>query len=51
MAKNKISGKELRLLIGVVLILIGLFGISNLISVLLIIAGGYLILDGVRKKG
>ncbi len=49
MAKKKVSGRELRLLIGIVLVLIGLFGISNLISILLVIFGAYLIWDGVKK--
>ena len=50
MAKSKVSGRELRLLIGVVLLLIGLFGIGNMISVLLIIAGGYLVYEGLKKR-
>ena len=46
--KRKLGGKEIRLLIGIVLLLIGVFGISNLVSLLLIIAGGYLIYEGFK---
>ena len=50
MAKNKVSNKELRLIIGGVLLLIGLFGFRDIISVLLIIFGGYLIYEGLKKN-
>lgn len=50
MAKKKLTGKEIRLLIGIVLLLIGIFGISNLLSLLLIIAGGYLVYEGLKKN-
>ena len=47
--KNKTGKKELWLIIGIVLILIGLIGIGKLISILLVIFGGYLIYEGLKK--
>jgi len=48
--KRKFSSKETRLLIGIVLVLIGVIGISNILSLLLIAAGGYLIYEGLKKS-
>ena len=49
MAK-KIKNKEVWIIIGIVLLLIGIIGFRDLISILLIVIGGYLIWNGVRKK-
>ena len=49
MAQKKFNSNEMRLIVGGVLILVGLLGLGNIISILLIIFGGYLIYEGLKK--
>lgn len=50
MAKSKFINREFRLIIGIVLLLIGLIGFRDLISILLIVIGGYLVYESVKKN-
>ena len=47
---KKMGNKEFKLIAGIVLLLIGLMGIGKLLSILLVIFGGYLVYEGLKKK-
>ena len=49
MAK-KTKNKEIWMIAGIVLLLIGLIGFRDLISVLLVVVGGYLVYKGLKKS-
>lgn len=42
--------KEFRILIGLILLLIAIFGVGRILTLILAICGAYLIYSGVRKK-
>ena len=48
--KDKFGNRELMIVIGIVLIIVGLSGFSNLISLLLILIGAYILYDILKKK-
>jgi len=48
MAKKGLS-KELKIILGIALILMALLGIGTIVTILLVILGGYLIYSGLKK--
>ena len=48
--KKKTSNKYLKITLGIIFILIGLLTLGNLISILLVIFGAYLVYESLKKK-
>ncbi len=47
---NKLTGKEVRILIGIILLVIGILNAISFWNLLLIVFGGYLIYEGLKKS-